>query len=160
MIKSVFDRELIQVLHSLLAKERREPIHIRLVSPHIGDFQVLGENLMKKLVILRTRKSAAILLLLDKRSHNNYIKLHGDIPEEVKRLQDAGVRVQTIRNLHAKIVMVENRQEKCLLVSSANLTDTAYRKNHEVGIYIQSEREDIYVSFGKYITNLLKSINA
>lgn len=159
MIRSVLDRELIQVLRSLLAKERREPIHIRLVSPHIGDFEANGETLLEKLTVLRTKKNAAILLLLDRKSHNNYIKQHGDLPDEIKKLQDVGVRVQTIRNLHAKIVMVENKREKCLLVTSANLTDTAYHKSHEVGIYIQSEREDIYDSFGKYVTELLKSIN-
>lgn len=159
MIRSVLDRELIQILCSVLAKERREPIHIRLVSPHIGDFEVDGESFLERLTVLKTRKNAAIFLLLDKKEHNNYIKQHGDLPDEIKRLEDLGVRIQTIRNLHAKLVMVENKQEKCLLVTSANLTDTGYHKSHEVGIYIQSEREDIYGSFVQYLTKVLKIIN-
>lgn len=159
MIKSVLDRELVVVLRSLLAKERREPIHIRLVSPHIGEFEVNGKSLLERLTVLRTKKDASVLLLLDRKAHNKYIKQHGDLPDEIKRLQDLGVRVQTIRDLHAKIVMVENKQQKCLLVTSANLTGTAYLKSHEVGIYIQSEREDIYDSFNKYVTKLLKKIN-
>ncbi|MDH5771285.1 MAG: hypothetical protein OEZ25_08370 [Candidatus Bathyarchaeota archaeon] len=80
MIRSVLDRELIQILRSVLAKERREPIHIRLVSPHIRDFEVDGEGFLERLTVLKTRKNAAIFLLLDKKENNNYIKQHGDSP--------------------------------------------------------------------------------
>jgi len=158
-VKAVLDRGFTKVLSALLAKERREPIHIRLVSPHLGDFEMNGKSLVEKLTVLRTRKNASVLLLLDRKEHKNYIKQHGELPEKLRVLQDLGVRIQTVRNLHAKIVMVENKIEKCLLVSSANLTDTAYNKNHEAGVYIQNEHEEVYDSFRKYIIGILISIN-
>jgi len=121
----------------------------------LGDFAVDSKTLLDKIKTLVTRKNASIVIVLDRKSHNNYIKQHGTLPPALKTLEDLGVRIQTVRDVHAKIIMVENNQDKCLLVTSANLTHTAYHKNHELGIYFHNEREDIYDSFAEYIKDLL-----
>jgi len=77
-----------------------------------------------------------------------------DVKDEIKKLEDVGIRFHTIKNLHAKIITVENNKEKCVLITSANLSNQGYYEAHEVGLYCQNH-DNIYNEFKKYITNLI-----
>ena len=149
----VFDRELPQRLMSLLSVQRREPIHIRLVSQHFLDFKLDGLSIFTILKRLKTKKNANITLLIDKK---RYIKNTSiSIKQKIQQLVDIGINFHTINNLHAKIVTVENNQEKCLLITSANLSYRAYFKAHEAGLYLHNHDEEIFNKFKRYITHLI-----
>jgi len=148
-----FDRGLPIRLKSLLSYQRREPIHIRLVSQHIFDFDINGVNIFQILRRLKTKKNARITLILDRKRYRDSKQ---EIKDEIQKLEDVGVNFHTIRNLHAKIITVENNQEKCLLITSANLSHHAYFVAHEVGVYFHNY-ETIFDSFKKYITNLIRT---
>ena len=153
-ITAVLDRQLLDRLKSMLAYQRRQPIHLRLVSQHIFDFSLDGNSIFQILKRLRTSKNASITLLLDKK---RYLSAPQIIKTEIQKLEDVGVKVHAIRNLHAKIVTVENNQEKCVLVTSANLSNRAYYRAHEVGLYCHNDIHGIFDDIKKYITELIKS---
>lgn len=152
---TVLDRELPDKLKSMLAYQRRAPLHIRLVSQHIYDFSLDGTSIFEILRKLRTRKDASIALLLDRK---RYQEASLAIKEEIQKLEGIGVRFHTVRDLHAKIVTVENNQEKCALVTSANLSHHAYYESHEIGLYCQDICE-VFKSIKKYITHLIMGQN-
>jgi len=155
-ILPVVDRDLPNRLSSMLAYQRRGPIHLRLVSQHIFDFMLDGTSIFQILKRLKTKKNASIALLLDRK---RYADAPENIKKEIQELEDIGVKFHKIRNLHAKLVTVENNQEKCLLVTSANLSHNAYHKAHEVGLYCQNHDESVFDSFKTYITRLIISQN-
>lgn len=108
-ILPVVDRNLPNRLSSMLAYQRREPIHLRLVSQHIFDFKLDGTSIFQILKRLKTKKNASIALLLDRK---RYADAPENIKKEIQELEDIGVKFHKIRNLHAKLVTVENNQVK------------------------------------------------
>lgn len=153
------DRELPKRLKSMLAIERPEPINIHLVSQHIFDFLLDATSIFQILKRLRTVKNANVVLLLDRKK---FLVAPAKIRAEIKNLEDVGVRVHTIRDLHAKIVTVEDNQGKYILLTSANLSHQGYHESHEVGLYCYDCRiddEEFFNTFSRYITNLIKAQN-
>ena len=150
----VFNRELPVRLESILSYQRREPIHLRLVSQHILDFDLDGISIFTILKRLKTRKNANITIILDKKTYRNTSQ---KVIFKLNELEDLGINIHIIRNLHAKIITVENNHEQCLLVTSANLSHNAYFVAREAGIYFQNDQDGIFNSFKKYITDLIKT---
>jgi phosphatidylserine/phosphatidylglycerophosphate/cardiolipin synthase-like enzyme len=155
----ILDRELPKRLKSMLAIERPEPINMHLVSQHILDFMLDGANIFHILKRLRTMKNANVVLLLDRKRFKN---APTKIKAEIKNLEDVGVRIHTIRNLHAKIVIVEDNQDRNILITSANLSHQGYYVSHEVGLYCYDcsrDDKEFFNTFSRYITNLIKAQN-
>ena len=52
----------------------------------------------------------------------------------LRLLLQAGAQIRGIKNLHAKLYLIGGGH---VILTSANLTDAALRRNHELGIEIQ-----------------------
>jgi len=73
--------------------------------------------------------------------------------ETVKRFYDVG-KVKDILGLHAKVYIIDN----CAIVTSANLTATAFSKRREIGIFLsEHEAESVIRLFSQWWENLANS---
>src|SRR6476620_6659200 len=93
--------------------------------PYIGGKsaieKILGENYIHN-------KRINVRLLTDIAEYNNFNA------ETIKAFIDRG-EIKSLPGLHAKIYIVDN---SCL-ITSANLTNTAFSKRHEIGIFVNPE---------------------
>lgn len=117
LIDSDWDRELETIL--------KEPVErLRIVCPFI-----------KRSVAARLLKSKArrieVITRFDLRGFNDGVS---DV-QALKLFVDAGGAVKGVRGLHAKMYLVDSRE---VVVTSANLTESALRRNHEFG-FVASE---------------------
>ena len=93
--------------------------------PYIGSLasvrRILGKNWIEN-------PGVSIRLLTDTNEFNNFNS------ETIRLFFDRG-EIKHLAGLHAKLFITDN---KCLL-TSANLTNTAFTKRHEIGIYLQTQ---------------------
>lgn len=65
-----------------------------------------------------------------------------------------GVALQTAGLLHAKALYTESATGPSLLIGSANLTRTAYEKNHELGVVLDSPPSDLCRAFKRFVDSI------
>jgi HKD family nuclease len=65
-----------------------------------------------------------------------------------------GVALQTAGLLHAKALYTEGPTGPALLVGSANLTRTAYEKNHELGVVLESPPAELCRAFKRFVDSI------
>jgi phosphatidylserine/phosphatidylglycerophosphate/cardiolipin synthase-like enzyme len=156
VVKAVYDREIRDIVKQLLAYQRRAPIHIRIVTPWIHDAELSSKLTLSQLIIrLIKYKDATVTLLVNPKrmTKEEEIKL-------LEKLEGAGVKVHYKRDLHAKLILLDSKEDKGVLVTSANLTPTGLGKFKEVGVYFLNEHiNDVFNRLYDYITHLLKETN-
>lgn len=156
VIKTCCDRELPEIVKTLLAYQLPEPIHLRIVSPRITPFDLNGKSFSEKISKLRSFKNATISVLVDRKDISDYLQKNGHKPQIITELENVGVNISSVRNLHAKIVFLEAGNDKALLVGSSNLTKTGMHKSHETGIYLLNEDPKVFEKMNRYITWLFE----
>lgn len=156
-IKVCYDRELPEVVKRLTAYQLSEPIHLRMVSPWISDFALDRKSFSERLLMLRSHRNAAVSVLVDRKWVSDFVSKNGEKPEIITQLEEAGVNVLTVRNLHAKIALLKAGKEKALLVGSSNFTKTAMYISHEAGIYMLNDDSGAFEELDYYVTELFKS---
>jgi phosphatidylserine/phosphatidylglycerophosphate/cardiolipin synthase-like enzyme len=152
VIKACCDRELPEIIKALTAYQVREPVHLRIISPHVENFNLNNKSFSQRVMMLRSFKNATVSILVDKKEMNKFLRRYGHKPEIITELEDAGVNVLTVRDLHAKIVFLEAGKEKALLIGSSNLSKTAMYKSHEAGIYMLNDDPKVFERIGRYIS--------
>lgn len=96
-------------------------------------------------------------MLVDRKWITNFIKENGQKPEMLTQLEDAGMNILTVRNLHAKIILLEAGKETAMLVGSGNFTKTAMYISHELGICMFNDVSGAFQRIDYYVTELFKS---
>jgi len=110
---------------------------------HVYDVQVYGEfrlsNLLKSL--LADKRTVLIVvgedptIIKDPRQRQRVLDFFKDLMER-------GALVYVLNHhLHAKLIRCEQSERSRIIISSANLSDTAYRENLEVGVLIDDDVE-------------------
>lgn len=155
-IKAYYDRELPRVVRTLTAYQLPAPVHLRVVSPQISDFVLDKKSFTKRLLMLRSFKNATISMLVDRKWISDFVLKYGQKPEIVTQLEEAGVNILTVRNLHSKIILLEAGKENALLVGSSNFTKTAMYISHEAGISILNDNSGAFEKIAFYVTELFK----
>lgn len=107
--------------------------------------------------MLKFSKNATVSVLVDRKWISNFVSKNGEKPEIITQLEEAGVNILTVRNLHAKIALLKAGKEETLLVGSSNFTKTAMYLSHEAGIYILNDDSGTFKELDYYITELFKS---
>lgn len=153
-IEAVINREIIEKINTMLAFQRMDPIHIRIVTPTVKNVDLNGESLFSKLQKLFTYKDVQITLIIKPEW-----MIEKEDQEFLEKLKSIGVKVHSNPNLHAKILLVENNQEKLALVGSANYTIGGLKRNDESSVYFINDENGVYEKLYDYITNMLKRIN-
>jgi phosphatidylserine/phosphatidylglycerophosphate/cardiolipin synthase-like enzyme len=156
-IKACYDRQLPEVVKRLTAYQLPEPIHLRVVSPQISDFDLDRKSFSERLLMLRFYKNAAISVLVDRKWVSDFVSKNGEKPDIIVQLEEADINVMTVRNLHAKIALLKTGRTKALLVGSSNYTKTAMYISHEVGIYMLNDDSGTFEELDYYVTKLFKS---
>ena len=151
VIKTVCDRDIRDVVTSLLAYQRDAPIHIRMVSPRICDAILSdGDKLSEKINDLITYKNALVTLVVKKKG------IKDDKEDEIlQTLQDMGVKIHFRKNLHVKTILLTTNKEKGVLITSSNLTPTGLGSQREMGVYFLNEMDHIHERVDRYLTKLL-----
>jgi len=155
-IQASCDRELPNAVKSLTAYQMSPPVHLRIVSPQVSDFPLDNKSLSKRLLMLKSFRSATISILVDRKWIANFITKNGQKPKIIAKLEEAGVNILTVRNLHAKIVLLEAGKENALLVGSSNFTNTAMYLSHEACICILNDNSGAFEKIHYYVTELFK----
>lgn len=132
----------IEVVHGNALEDRlgqllhvdRKNVKIRMISQHVYDVNIKNMPLLKKLERL-IRHNGRVVLIIDREV---YGKSHA-VQKAVEELENINVRVFVKRNIHAKIVLLEAKNDKGFLLSSANLSHTALHINREAGIFLMNE---------------------
>jgi len=93
--------------------------------PYIGNVEAVKRILGEEWV---TNKNISVRLLTDINEQNNFNS------ETLKLFHGIGA-IRSLVGLHAKVYIIDN---KCL-ITSANLTSTAFTKRHEVGFVLSEE---------------------
>jgi HKD family nuclease len=154
-IKGCCDRELPNAVKTLIAYQLPAPIDLRIITPHITDFDIEGKNFSQRVMELRSYKGAKISLLVDRKWITDYqLKNEGQKPEFIEALEDIGVSVLTVRNLHAKILLLTAGKEKALLIGSSNFTQTGMYISHEADIYFLNDNSGVLEDIESYVTKL------
>ena len=150
-LEACTDRDLPEKVRVLMAHQRDAPIHLRIMTQRIHDFELPGgQTFLGQAKRLVAFKDAVISVVYDPRVMDD---------EEAVFLQDlvdAGVRVFPKRGTHAKMVLLESRNEKGALVMSANLTPTGQWQAKEAGVFILNEFGEVFSKLYGYIGGLLK----
>jgi hypothetical protein len=150
------DRELPKVVKTLTAYQLPGPIHLRIVSPHISEFDIESEAFSARLLKLKSYKNATISLLVDRKWISDYVLENGQKPELVEGLEEIGVNIMTVRDLHAKIMLLNAGKEKALLMGSSNFTRTAMHISHEAGVYLLNDTSGVIERIDEYVTGLYR----
>jgi len=157
VIEALYDRQIRDVVGKLLAYQRNAPIHIRIVSPIIHDVELSdGEMLSKKIIKLIKFKDAKVTLVINPKMLKKKDK---DVIELLERLDEMGVKIHCKKDLHAKTILLESREDRGVLVASANLTPSGLGSNKEIGVYFLNELDDVYDKIYDYVTDMLKETN-
>ena len=156
-IKACYDRNLPEVVKRLTAYQLPKPIHLRVVSPQISDFDLNGKSFSERLLMLRSYTNAAVSVLVDRKWVSDFVSKNGEKPEMIMQLEEADINVLTVRNLHAKIAILKTGKKRALLVGSSNYTKTAMYISHEAGIYMLDDDSGTFEEFDYYVTELFKS---
>lgn len=154
VIEASYDRHIKDVVDNLLAYQRDAPIHLRLISPKIHDVQLIEDTLFQKIKRLITHKNALVTMLVNP----NGMKSEKE-KDYIKQLEEMGVKVHYKRELHAKIILLDNIKERAVLIGSANLTPTGLYKNKEAAVYFLNDQQQVYDRINSYVTHLLKETN-
>lgn len=159
VIEAVCDRELITKIDQLLAYQRDAPIHVRIVCPRVSKTELIKESITEKIKKLIKFKDALVMLLIDPKYLKKDVAGADLLNNYIKELEDIGVKVHSKRNLHAKIILVENNTEKGLLLMSSNLTHTGLHISKEAGVYFLNEKTYVYDKLKRYVTDFIKESN-
>jgi len=118
----LYGQELVCELRELVENVKNR---LWIAVPYIGNVvavkQILGEEWI-------SNKNVSVRLLTDINEQNNFNS------DTLKLFYEVGV-IKSLVGLHAKIYIIDN---KCL-ITSANLTSTAFSKRHEVGFILSDE---------------------
>lgn len=153
------DREIPTVIKRLTAYQNPEPIHLRIITMHIKEFEVdNGKKFSDAILKLRTYKDATVSILVDRRWISKAKQANGgNTPPFIQNLENMGVRIMSVRGLHAKMIFLSSGKRKSLLIGSANLTPTAMHKHHEADIYLNNDNLHVIDEMNKYIINLFQN---
>lgn len=151
VIEACCDRKLPEILKRLTAYQLSEPVHLRIVSPHIDNFDIGKKTFLQRIVMLRSSRNASVSILIDLKEIVEYVSKYGCKPKMIKELEEAGANILAVRDLHAKIVFLEAGNDKALLVGSSNFTKTGMRISHEAGIYMLNDDPKVFETIGQYI---------
>ena len=155
-IRACCDRELPGVVKTLTACQLPAPIHLRIVSPHVSEFDIESEAFAKRLLKLISHKNAAISLLVDRKWISDCILKNGQKPKLIEELEEIGVNIMTVRDLHAKIILLDAGKEKALLMGSSNFTHTAMHISHEAGVYLLNDVSGVIERIDEYVSRLYR----
>lgn len=138
-MKTLYGNTLLNEFSSLISAAKNR---IWICSPYVGSFNFINKISDGKI----TNKEISIRFITDKNeiSHINY--------EFFEQLIKIG-ELRTLAGIHAKIYIVDN---KCI-ITSANLTQTAFFKRYEIGLLLdeQEAKESICV-YNSYWNKSLK----
>lgn len=118
-----------------------------IASPFIGHWSSVRRILGRKWI---DEGSFSVRLITDLLNANNFNY------ETMKYFYDRGT-IKEIKGLHAKIYIVDDDA----LITSANLTNTAFSKRHEVGVFLSNEEaKDIISLYEQWWGNIAHNIPA
>lgn len=129
----LYEQNLVNKIRELADNTQKR---IRIVSPFIGSWSAIEKILGRKWI---TDTNIEIKLLTDIRNEN---LIDVDSINEFRHRAD----IRTLSGLHAKIYIFDNSA----VISSANLTGTAFSKRYEIGIVdntVLSELENLFNSW-------------
>ena len=151
VVEAVYGDKLENRLKDLLAYQRSN-ITLRIVSQHIHNTKIVDESLKDKLRRLRNRQ-ARIVIVIDRKVLANDRKEQ----ELMDELEEIGVGVYYKQKVHAKIILLESQSDNGLLVSSANISDTALHNSREAGIFILNDHKEVLDDIKSYTNQILGS---
>lgn len=116
---------------------------VRVCALNVHDFNIPPATLSMRLRRLLGQGATVSLVLGQSPALITDPKLRFEVKKFLLRLLEQGARIYWNHNLHAKVVVGEPPKgvpgNKCAIVSSANLTHTAFFKNYELGVYFENE---------------------
>jgi len=143
-MKTLTGQQLVEILRMICDRTKRR---LWVASPFIGHWTTVRRILGRKWI---DEGGISVRLITDLLNANNFNY------ETLKYFYDRGA-VKEIKGLHAKIYIVDNDA----LVTSANLTNTAFSKRHEVGILLCDKEAaniiNLYEKWWKSIANDIPS---
>lgn len=128
-MKLLMGAKLVNELRSLCDGVRKR---LWIASPFIGSWTAVRKITGRKWV---ENGDVMVRLLTDISDGKNLN------PETFKCFRDRG-EIKTIKGIHAKIYIIDD----CAILTSANLTSTAFSKRYEVGIYLSNEEAQSLIS--------------
>lgn len=116
---------------------------VQILCHHVYDIQVYEDFRLSRLLnnLLADKRTVLIVVgedpttIIDPRKRLRVLDFFKDLME-----RDALVYVLDHR-LHAKLIRCEQSKGSRIIISSANLSDTAYKENLEVGVLIDDDVE-------------------
>jgi hypothetical protein len=116
-----------------------------IASPFIGNWRTARRILGRKWV---DNGNVMVRLITDTSDSNNLNY------ETVKRFHDRG-EIKHIRGLHAKIYIIDD----CAILTSANLTKTAFSKRYEIGIFLTKvEAKPVIDLYNEWWENIAEEV--
>lgn len=112
-----------------------------IASPFIGNWTAVRKILGRKWI---DDASVEVRLITDTSDSSNFNY------ETIKWFHDRG-KIKHIRGLHAKIYIIDD----CAVITSANLTNTAFSKRYEIGIFLSEvEAKSVIELYNKWWVNI------
>jgi len=118
-MKVLFEQNLVNVLRKLMNSSKRR---VWIASPYIGNFSAVSRILGRKWQ-LSASISVRLLTDINECSNTSFETLYA--------FYKSGA-VHSLFGLHAKIYIIDNN----VIITSANLTETAFRKRYEMGVLL------------------------
>jgi len=125
----LFEQKLVNALRKLMNSSKRR---VWIASPYIGDFSAVSRILGRKWQ-LSENISVRLLTDINECSKTSF--------ETLCEFYKSGA-VHSLPGLHAKIYIIDNN----VIITSANLTETAFRKRYEMGVLLRGSDAEQAIS--------------
>ena len=116
---------------------------VQILCLHVYDIQVSEDFRLSRLLnsLLADKRTVLIVVGEDPTTITNP-RQRQRVLDFFKDLMERGALVYVLnRHLHAKLIRCEQSERSRIIISSANLSDTAYKENLEVGVLIDDDVE-------------------
>ena len=132
---------------------RRRASDVRIMTMNLGDFYLKsGSDLFLTKIYRLLSAGVVVTILIGGRVE----KFDQKTKSLLKDLVERGAKIYYNKNTHAKLILVNSKHEKLVLITSANFTKTALYKNYEIGVEYLNMEENIYKQFERYIIEKVK----
>jgi len=157
-VKCLFQRDEIRdAIRNTLDVRRRASV-VRIMTMNIGDFYLKsGSDLFLTKIYRLLNAGVVVTILIGGREEK--FKSNKELLLLLKDLIEWGAKVYYNKRAHAKLILVNSKREKLVLITSANFTKTGLYDNYEIGVGYLNMEENIYKQFERYITEKLVNIS-
>jgi len=157
IIEAVVNQEIRDKINLMLAYQRDDPILVRIICPKIRNVPLTsdGKNLVfDKIKKLIDNRETLVSLII-----NPTWMINDEDKKFLDDLKNIGVKIHANNNLHAKLILVQNDNEKLALIGSANISRRGLFGHDEASVFFLNKDEQVYEKLFDYITRMLKRAN-